>query len=78
VNREEGVWLLSETTLYFALYLDGGDPGEVKFLNISSSLGIEIVNGSQIAVAGEDSGVYVITPTNISFLDCSTGASDQY
>ena len=77
VDGEEGVWLLSETALYFALCLDGGDPGDVEFLNISSSVGMEIQEGSQIAVSGVNSGVYVITPTNISFLDCSTGASDQ-
>ena len=71
VGGEEGLWLLDDSALYFALNLDGGDPASVKFLNISDSLGIEVEEGSQIAVADEGSGVYVITPANISFLDCS-------
>ena len=43
----------------------------LKFHNISDSLGIEVEEGSQIAVSDEGSGVYIVTPANISFLDCS-------
>ena len=75
VDGTEGVWFLTDSSLYFALNLDGGDPGRVQFVNVTSSLELEISPGSRLAV---DAGgrVYVATPTNVTLLNCGQGTKD--
>lgn len=70
IGGEEGVWFLTNTSLYFVMNLDGGDPEDVVFLDIGSELEIDIVTDSQMAVdVGE--AVYIVTPFNVTLLNCA-------
>ena len=70
IGGEQGAWLLTNSSLYFALNLDGTDPDFVQFVDIGGDLDMEVVPGSRVAVElGER--VYLATPYNVSLLDCS-------
>ena len=70
LGDEQGVWFLTNTSLYFALNLDGADPDIVQFVDIGGELEVEVGPGSLVTVDlwGE---VYLATPYNVSLLDCS-------
>ena len=70
LGGEQGVWFLTDDSLYFALNLDGGDPGRVQFVDISDGLDMGLATGSQIAV-DLNQLVYVATPYNVTLLNCS-------
>lgn len=70
VDGQAGVWLLTESQLLFAVNLCDGDAAEVQFLNISADLELEIEENSRIA-AYSASRVYVVTPVEVTLLDCS-------
>lgn len=74
----KGVWLLGTTNLVYVSNLATSTPGLVQFTDVSANLGIEIVNGSRLAVEPA-SGLYIISPTTITRLNCSQGlAKDCY
>ena len=64
------MWFLTDSSLYFALNLDGGDPRQAQFVNVTASLDLEISAGSRLAMGAGDS-VYLATPTNVTLLDCT-------
>ena len=70
VGEKEGVWFLTDSSLYFALDLDGGDPEQAKFVDISGALELDIYPGSRLAVGGEGT-VYLATSSNVTLLDCA-------
>ena len=75
VDGEPGVWLLSGAELYFAVGL-GGDR-DPQFFNISGLSGITAEpNASRLSQTASSDGLFVITPLNITLLDCSPQARD--
>ena len=72
----EGVWLLGATNLVCVSNLATNTPGLVQFTDVSANLGIEIVNGSRLAVEPAY-GLYVISPTTITRLNCSRGLAKE-
>ena len=71
LGGEPGTWFLTNSSLFFALNLDGTDPESVQFVDIGDDLEIEVVQGSRVATdAGET--VFLATPYNVSLLDCSS------
>ena len=64
------MWFLTEDGLYFVLNLDGGDPDQVEFIDISDDLEIDVVPGSQLAVDVSEM-VYIATPYNVTLLECA-------
>ena len=76
LGNTEGVWLLGTTNLVCVSNLATKNPGLVQFTDVSASLGLEIVNGSRLAVE-PGYGLYVITPTTITRLNCSQGLAKE-
>ena len=72
----EGVWLLGTTNLVCVSNLASNTPSLVQFTDVSANLGIEIVNGSRVAVEPAY-GLYIITPTTITRLNCSQGLAKE-
>ena len=73
VSDQSGVWFLTETELIFSFGLTGGSASEVGFLNVSAMLALEVEGeGGRVAVVGSNQ-VYLVTPANITLLDCSPG-----
>lgn len=72
----EGVWLLGTTNLVYVSNLVTDTPSLVQFTDVSANLGIEIVNGSRLAIEPA-SGLYIISPTVITRLNCSQGLAKQ-
>ena len=70
VGGAQGVWFLTESSLYFALNLDGSDPERVQFVNVSGDLEFDIFPDSQMAV-DMSSSIFVATPYNVTLLDCA-------
>ena len=70
IGKAVGVWLVTESQLLFAENLNGTEPTAVEYLNISDNLGLVVMRNSHVAV---DLGykVYLITPENVTLLDCS-------
>ena len=71
VYKSSGIWVLTDTELFFARNFYS----EVEFLNVSDTLGLEVVPGSMVAV-GTEGLVYLATPQNITLLDCSQDYED--
>jgi len=76
LTDSEGVWLLGMTNLVYISNLATSMPSLVQFTDVSSVLGIEIVNGSRLAVE-PPSGLYIISPTMITRLNCSLGLAKE-
>ena len=76
LTNTEGVWLLGTSNLVYISNLATSTPSLVQFTDVSSILGIEIVNGSRLAVE-PTSGLYIISPTTITRLNCSQGLSKE-
>lgn len=74
--NSEGVWLLGTTNLVYVSNLATSMPSLVQFTDVSANLGIEIVNGSRLAVEPA-SGLYIISPTTITRLNCSHGLAKE-
>ena len=74
--NSEGVWLLGTTNLVYVSNLATSTPSLVQFTDVSANLGLEIVNGSRLAVEPA-SGLYIISPTAIIRLDCSQGLARE-
>ena len=72
----EGIWLLGPTYLVCISNLATKNPVLVQFTDVSANLGLEIVNGSRLAVE-PGYGLYVITPTTITRLNCSLGLAKE-
>ena len=70
VDKTTGVWFLTDSRLLFVRNLTGKDPRDVVFVNVSSSIGLEVGNKSRIA-ADVYQRLYLVTPTNVTLLDCS-------
>ncbi len=65
-----GLWLLTDSQLYFVHGLHGGLTEDVNFVNISEYLEIEVSPESYL-VSQLDSALLIISPDNITLLDCS-------
>lgn len=63
-----GLWLLTNSQLYFVRGLHGTRPEGVEFLNVS--LELEVTLDSYMAWKF-GSGLYLISSYNASYLDCS-------
>lgn len=70
LGGDQGLWFLTNSTLYFALNLDGGPPELVQFIDLSEGLEIDILPDSRIAVDITET-LYVATPYNVTMLECS-------
>lgn len=76
LGNSEGVWLLGTTNLACVSNLATNTPSLVQFTDVSTNLGIEIVNGSRLAVEPAY-GLYIISPTTITRLNCSRGLAKE-
>lgn len=74
--NSEGVWLLGTANLVYVSNLATNTPSLVQFTDVSANLGIEIVNGSRLAIEPA-SGLYIISPTTITRLNCSQGLAKK-
>ena len=66
----QGVWLLDLEELYFVVGLDRRASGGVVFVDIGSSLGINVTDKSFIVVRDEES-LYVFSSGIVQLLTCS-------
>ena len=69
IGSKEGVWFLTITRLLFAENL-GSDPAKVTFTNVTDSLRLAVSEGSRVA-PGPGGEVYLVTPTDVTLLNCS-------
>ena len=74
IGGSRGLWLLTDQQLFFAQGLHGGTPGNVKLLNISDELELDIAGDSYMASKFGYS-LYLISAFNVSYLDCSLARS---
>lgn len=65
-----GLWLLTNTQLFFVHGLHGGDPDNTRFVNVSQELDIEVTMDSYMATK-LGSTLYLISSYNVTYLDCS-------
>ena len=70
LGTEQGVWFLTNSSLYFVLNLDGGDPGRVQFIDVGDELEVDVTSDSRVAVDTYDA-VFLATPHNVTLLECS-------
>jgi len=71
-----GVWLLRTNSLVCVSNIATTTPSLVQFADVGTSLGIEIVNGSRLAVEPA-SGLYIVSPMTITRLNCSQGWAEK-
>lgn len=69
LGKTEGFWLLTDADLVFVRKLTSLS-SEVEFLNVSQTLSLTVTKGSRVA-ADMAGMVYLVSPDNITLLDCS-------
>ncbi len=65
-----GLWLLTDQQLFFVYNLHRGVPENVRFVNISQELDLEVTVDSYIATKYGNS-LFLLNTYNASYLDCS-------
>lgn len=70
LGGSSGLWLLTDSQLFFVRGLHGGSPEAVEFLNVSQQLDLDVTVDSYVA-SKFDSYLYLISSYNITYLDCS-------
>lgn len=75
VDNKKGIWLLDPEGLYFVYGFESGNTDDVSFVNISENLDISVHENSQVSLRSHDS-LFLISPDNITMLDCSPSAVD--
>lgn len=69
VGGASGLWLLTESQLFFARNMYGGSPESAKFDNISQQLDLDVSLDSFI-VPRLNSDLYLVSSFNVTYLDC--------
>ena len=69
LNYQHGIWLLTESELFFVENLGESDDVSVEFQNVSATMELDVTPGSRVVldIGGQ---VYLVTPTNVTLLDC--------
>ena len=65
-----GLWLLTDSQLFFVHGLHGSHPERVEFLNVSQGLDLDVTVDSYVATR-PDSSLYLFSSYNVTHLDCS-------
>ena len=70
LGGSSGLWLLTESQLFFVHGLHGSHPERAEFQNISMELDVEVTEDSYVATK-LDSSLYVFSSFNVTYMDCS-------
>ena len=74
MGDNSGVFLLTDTELFFTANLSSRPSSSPFFLNISGGAGVVVTLGSRLAAAAAQR-VFLVTPAAVYLLDCySTSA----
>ena len=75
VNGEEVIWLLDTANLYFVHGFGSGSSDSVHFMNLSSSIDLNVTNETRLVQYDTDS-ILVLSSEDIILLNCSVLSFD--
>lgn len=75
LNRRYGLWALTESELFFLENL-GSKVNSVDVENVSATLELEVVPGSRLVLDVGGHSMYLVTPSNVTLLDCNNYYED--
>ena len=67
----QGLWLLTDSQLFFTSDMHRDRPESAKFSNVSQQLDLEVATDSYIFVDPKrTSHLYLVSTFNVTYLDC--------
>ena len=76
IDTKQGVWLLDSQGLYFMYDINLEASDETVFVNISDNLDMNIHEGMMICPGGSRNSLFIVSPDNVTQLNCSPSAID--